>query len=273
MNFYRDIITSTDAPQTLKYRYHTWSPASIAAYWDACVSNPFIRGQFYPMAYWQDLLAWASDRISETPAHVVDIGCGPGNLVACARGIYRSSQIRGIDLTEESLSTARQRFKADPAISFTVGSFEALPLENDSVDLVTCTEVLDHPFPDTFAKSFSEVARILRTGGHYVASIPFDESINLVCCPECRSVFTPYQHMMFEISRSDIRNLLSQNGLELIDFYQALDRSAPANPVKRALKPLVINWIPGLAKRLFPQSGVAGFLARKSASHTVTRPS
>ena len=69
--------------------------------------------------------------------------------------------------------------------------------------------------------------------------------------------------MIFEISHDDIRRLLSDNGLELIGFYQSLDRSQPSNQFKRALKPVVIKWLPNFASRIFPKAGVSGFLARK----------
>lgn len=218
--------------------------------------------QFYPIQYWQDLLSWAAQRIVPTPLTVVDIGCGNGNLIECIKEIYTETSIFGIDLSEESFEFAQERFKENKNIYFKVGSLDELPFEDRSVDLVTCTEVLEHTFPETFVKSFAEVRRILKEGGYYLASVPFEEKLVLVCCPECGSVFTPYQHMLFEITHDDISRLLFENGLEPIDFYTSLDRSQPKNPIKRALKPVIIKWLPGLASRIFPRAGVSGFLAR-----------
>jgi ubiquinone/menaquinone biosynthesis C-methylase UbiE len=263
MRFYRDLIVDLDDPaKTGKYHYHQWSPDSIRSYWDVCTSNPFIRRQFYPLDYWEDLLAWSAQRISIPPSTIVDVGCGSGNLIECVKKIYGDKAIYGVDLSEQSLKQVRERFKNDRNVQFKVGTLDQLPFETGSVDLVICTEVLEHTFPDTFVNSFSEISRVLKKGGYYLASVPFDEKAVFVCCPECRSVFTPYQHMMFEISHRHIMETLSRNSLELIGFYESLDRSQPENTAKRALKPFVLKWLPGIAKRIFPKAGVTGFLAR-----------
>jgi ubiquinone/menaquinone biosynthesis C-methylase UbiE len=267
MRFYRDIIADVDKLlKTSENHYHEWSPESIKLYWNICTNNPLIRRQFYPIEYWEDLLAWAAQKITTRPLTIVDVGCGNGNLIECISKIYGDVSIYGVDLSDESLEPAEERFKEHESIQFKVGSFDRLPFDDGSIDMVTCTEVLEHTFPTTFNKSFSEVSRVLKNGGYYLASVPFDEEAIFVCCPGCGSVFTPYQHMMFEIGHDDISRLLSGKGLELIDFYQSIDRSQPINRIKRLLKPIIINWLPGIAKRIFPKAGVSGFLARATTN-------
>ena len=267
MRFYKDIIAEMDESRgNSANRYHEWSQQSISRYWDISTNNPFIRRQFYPMEYWEDLLAWAARKIETTPTTIVDIGCGNGNLIECIRKVYKNATIYGVDLSEESLGLARERFSKDRNIRFQVGSLDRLPFEDGSIDLVTCTEVLEHTFPKTFGDSFSEVRRVLKTYGYYLASLPFNEKIAFVCCPECSSVFTPYQHMLFEVSHDDIREILSKNNLKLIETYQSLDRSQPSNRVKRILKSVTIKWSPNIATRFFPKAGVSGFLARATKS-------
>jgi ubiquinone/menaquinone biosynthesis C-methylase UbiE len=266
MRFYRDIISDVEgALENSKYQYHNWSPQSISVYWDTWTHNPFLRNQFYPIEYWQDLLLWANQRIATPPLRVLDIGCGDGNLIACIRKVYKEAWIWGVDISAQSMEPAKERFHKDEKIRFKVGSVERLPFEDDSIDLVTCTEVLEHAFPNAFLHSFSEIRRVLTRRGHYLASMPFNEEISFVCCPECGSVFTPYQHMLFQISHQEIRELLSKNGLTVVEFYTSLDRSQPAQFIKRALKPIIIRWLPGFAKRIFPQAGVSGFLATRSS--------
>lgn len=266
MKFYRDIIAESDKTGSgARYHYHEWAPQSIEFYWDICTHNPFIRRQFYPMDYWDDLLYWVATQLKTRPSSIVDVGCGNGNLIESIRNIYRDASIYGVDLSEESLEFARKRFSKVKSVQFRVGSLECLPFEDNSIDLLACTEVLEHTFPKTFESSFSEVRRVLKKGGFYIASIPLEEKVTFVCCPECGSVFTPYQHMIFEISRDDVSSLLRKNGLRLVNFYESLDRSQPKNPIKRSLKPFMIKRLPRIAKRLFPKAGVSGFLANKPA--------
>lgn len=263
MRFYKDIIAHAAAPADSKTCYHEWSPQNIKFFWTVCSNNPFTRAQYYPSDYWIDLLDWTAKKISTRPSVIADIGCGTGNLIDCITEHYGDAFIYGVDLSEDALEPAKQRFKKYDNIQFKVGSLDRLPFGDESVDVITCTEVLEHTFPEVFTRCFAEVKRVLKKDGYFVASVPFDEKIAFVCCPGCGSVFTPYQHMIFEISHTDIQRLLGNNGLELVDFYQSLDRSRPNNKFKRVLKPAVIKWMPNFATRIFPKAGVSGFLARK----------
>jgi len=270
MKFYKDIVAELDHAQKLSgksdqpspFHYHSWSTDSIKQFWTIWTTNGALKTQFYPIVYWNDLLAWARLQIPSTPSAIADIGCGNGNLIDCVLKVYPYSKITGIDMSEESLFTARSRFENFWNIGFQVGSLTQLPFPDGSLDLVTCTEVLEHSFPESFFGSFSEVRRVLRNGGYYLASVPLGEQASFVCCPECGSVFTPYQHMVFDIARAEVAELLSKNRLEVVAWYQAIDRTVPANPLKRVGKTLLISQMPNLAKRLFPKPGVSGFLAR-----------
>ncbi len=273
MNFYKDIVAQFDdaqkpsekSGQLSPFHYHTWSTESIKRFWTIWTTNRALKTQFYPIEYWKDLLAWVRSQIPSTPSVIADVGCGNGNLVDCLLKVYPDSKITGIDMSEESLVPARSRFENLKNIGFQVGSLTQLPFSDDSLDLVTCTEVLEHSFPESFFGSFPEVRRVLRSGGYYLASIPLGEKASFVCCPGCGSVFTPYQHMVFDITQNEVAELLSKNRLELVAWYQAIDRTVPANPFKRVGKSLLISQMPNLAKRFFPKSGVSGFLARARA--------
>lgn len=51
-----------------------------------------------------------------------------------------------------------------------VSSVTQVPLANESVDTVLCSQVLEHVFD--YQKGFSEIARVLRRGGHAIISVP-----------------------------------------------------------------------------------------------------
>ena len=92
-----------------------------------------------------------------------DVACGTGRLSAmlCELG----HRVVGVDPSEEMLERARA--KQIPA-SFQVGSFESLPLADDSVDLVTCALALTH---STDLRPVAEgFMRVLRSGGAVVTT-------------------------------------------------------------------------------------------------------
>lgn len=98
------------------------------------------------------------------PAQVLDMGCGPGNLLD---GLGRRwPACIGADYSEDALRFCRSRghlrvFRAD---------FQALPLRSESVDLITSIDVLEHLEDDRPA--FAEIARVLRPGGRVLISVP-----------------------------------------------------------------------------------------------------
>lgn len=90
-----------------------------------------------------------------------DVACGTGRLTAmlCELG----HRVTGIDPSAGMLKIAAS--KGLPA-TFVTGSFDALPLPSDSVDLATCALALTH-FSD-LRQAIAEIARIVRPGGHVV---------------------------------------------------------------------------------------------------------
>jgi SAM-dependent methyltransferase len=88
---------------------------------------------------------------------VFEAGCGTGLLLAEAAQVGRS--VMGLDLSRGMLARARDR-----GLRIVQGSLTAVPLPNDSVDLVYSMKVLAHVPP--IREAVAELARITRPGGH-----------------------------------------------------------------------------------------------------------
>jgi ubiquinone/menaquinone biosynthesis C-methylase UbiE len=98
---------------------------------------------------------------------VLDLGCGEGDFAAAAAEAG-AAEVTGVDIAEAALRRARSRH---PDLRFErVAPGEPLPLEDASVDLVWCSEVLEHVV-DT-AHLLSEARRVVRTGGLLLATTP-----------------------------------------------------------------------------------------------------
>jgi 2-polyprenyl-6-hydroxyphenyl methylase / 3-demethylubiquinone-9 3-methyltransferase len=96
---------------------------------------------------------------------VVDIGCG-GGLFA-EEFARMGAHVIGVDPSTSSLATARSH--ADAAglrIDYREGTGESLPLEDGSVDIALCVDVLEHV--RNLDAVISETARVLSSGGIYL---------------------------------------------------------------------------------------------------------
>ncbi len=100
----------------------------------------------------------ASFQLPET-ATVVDVGCGEGGHTIQLTEQFPFT-VLGIDPVERHIEIARS--EANPRVSFSVGDAAHLPVEDGSVDLIWCRDVLVH-VPDLGA-AYAEFRRVLREG-------------------------------------------------------------------------------------------------------------
>ena len=98
-----------------------------------------------------------------TPTGILDIGCGTGRLLRRMQARWPSAALVGVDLGEGMVAQAREQISG---ATIYLAPAEHLPLENDSVDLVTST-VSFHHWSDQ-AQGVREAARVLRPGGLFV---------------------------------------------------------------------------------------------------------
>ena len=105
-------------------------------------------------------------------ASVVDLGCGKGQHSIRLAERFGFS-VRGIDpvslhmeISNRALDAAAKRKPAlSKLVRFAIGTAEALPIEDASVDLIWCKEALYYFDLD---RVFAECQRVLRAGGYVV---------------------------------------------------------------------------------------------------------
>ncbi len=86
-----------------------------------------------------------------------------------------------------------------------------LPFANDSMDLVTACEVIEHLAQDE--QAFAEIARVLRPGGHFVLSVPLQQAL-----------WTNHDVLAGHFRRYEplaLTQQLAAHGFEVTGFYPA----------------------------------------------------
>jgi SAM-dependent methyltransferase len=113
---------------------------------------------------------WAAGIAHDREA--LDAGCGVGYGSAILVAVGGARRCVGVDIAEEAIATAREVHASDDRLEFEVGDVTALPHPDDSFDLVTCFETVEHVSEPDQERLVSEFARVLRPGGLLLISSP-----------------------------------------------------------------------------------------------------
>jgi 2-polyprenyl-3-methyl-5-hydroxy-6-metoxy-1,4-benzoquinol methylase len=150
-----------------------------------------LRGDYFVVGHIQAYLARWLPRLVPPGAAVVDVGCGgqPLRMAVTALGAH----YLGVDVEQNRAGTVDL-----------VAEITNIPLAAASFDVVLCTEVLEH-IADT-SHAFSELARLLRPGGHLIATTPFAYPLHE----------EPYDYV--RLTPHHIRRRAEENTLDVIDL-------------------------------------------------------
>jgi SAM-dependent methyltransferase len=135
---------------------------------------------------------------------VLDLGCGAGRFLAALRDA--GAEPVGVEIAEAAVERARQNVPG--AEVHLLGPDGTLPLGHGEVDLVWCSEVLEH-IPDV-AGALLEVRRVLKPGGRLLLTVPYHGRLQAAAVALTRfdSHFDPLgQHVRFFTRTSLARTL------------------------------------------------------------------
>jgi ubiquinone/menaquinone biosynthesis C-methylase UbiE len=121
--------------------------------------------------------AYFSDIEFPADARVVEVGCGSGAVTRALASYPRVGEVVGVDPSPIFIDKGRELAHDVPNLSFVEGDGRALPLEDESFDVVVFHTTLCHvPGPEL---ALAEASRVLHPGGLLAA---FDGDYATVTC-------------------------------------------------------------------------------------------
>ena len=145
---------------------------------------------------------------------VLDVGCGGG--YACEFLAQRRAVVSGTDIMAESLQEARNHAEENNLeIEYKLCNAERLPFNDQTMDAVTCFDVLEH-IP-TKVQTLGEIYRVLKPGGWLFFDTfnkTFWSKLFMIWLGEILIRFIPRgtHHWPLFISPADLRVLLENLG-------------------------------------------------------------
>lgn len=101
--------------------------------------------------------------------HVLDAACGEG-YGSALMAKHGAATVAGVDLSEDAVAHARQRYSGIAGLDFEVGDCTRLPFPEDSFDLVVSFETLEHL--ENQDGMLAEFRRVLAADGCLILSSP-----------------------------------------------------------------------------------------------------
>jgi ArsR family transcriptional regulator len=149
---------------------------------------------------------------------VGDLGCGTG-LVSAALAPFVEHVI-AVDASAAMLQAARKRLNHTGNVDLRRGELEALPIDDERLDLATVMLVLHHvPEP---ARAIAEVARVLKPGGRLIV-------VDML--PHDREVYRQQMgHVWLGFSEDQMRALVAEAGFEGIRIVTLAPDSRAKGP-------------------------------------------
>jgi len=147
-------------------------------------------------------------------AHL-DVGCGPGTFASSLPATIRSTSM---DIALPQIEYAR-KFYAAPNRVFETMEPAKIPCPDETFDVVTSLELVEHITEDEGQRLLKECARVLKKGGRLVVTTPNYSSAWPLLEWVVNSV-TPvtykYQHIT-KYKKPTLHKLLEEAGLEVVD--------------------------------------------------------
>jgi ubiquinone/menaquinone biosynthesis C-methylase UbiE len=143
---------------------------SLASRWDGFTDHERVR-----MALRDELSLMGI----EQGEHIIDLGCGTGNLTAVLLDtLGECGRITAVDFSPQMIEQARAKFP-DPRVEWCTADAVSLPMNDSGCDRVICFSAWPHvPNPSAVLK---EIRRVLRQEGTLtILHIDSRETINAV---------------------------------------------------------------------------------------------
>lgn len=154
---------------------------------------------------------------------VLDVGCGEGYWLEYMSKRVPKVEGAGIELAANRAERARNRL---PHFNIIQGSATELPFPDNSFDLVTCLEVLEH-VPDWHAV-MKELIRVSRKT--VLVTVPYRQAVSYEICVHCHKQ-TPKAGHLHSFDEKSFADLLTKYPLRF--------------------RPIVLLWSNDLVRRLY----------------------
>jgi ubiquinone/menaquinone biosynthesis C-methylase UbiE len=202
-----------------------------------------LREKDEPYRYRTQLYEYVTNQIDLYNKEVLEVGCGRGGGMAHLAGRYPMRKITGVDLSKVAVEWCRVYHHLDNG-EFLQGRAEALPLNNESMDVVMNVES-SHCYAD-MKKFVAEVYRVLKPEGYFtfcdlrtpsgveeIKNIFIQAGFNIVYEEQIDTQVVHALDLVYEQRRQELNNKVPKLWRNVMRDFAGLKGSALYNKLKQ----------------------------------------
>lgn len=155
---------------------------------------------------------------------VLDIGSYDGSISSNLKKLFSNLKITIVDMDKSGLQLAKEK-----GLNTLYASATELPLENSSVDVVLCLDLIEHVKEDD--KVIKEISRVLKEGGKIILTTPMQNGVSFpfLSKQKIEAINKSWGHVRKGYSLKNIEKLFKENKLAIIKrdkYFNFLTRFA-----------------------------------------------
>jgi 2-polyprenyl-3-methyl-5-hydroxy-6-metoxy-1,4-benzoquinol methylase len=239
-------------PENPPYHHLAWDEARAKRFWDFSSSWEPYQDNYFSKQVGSGIVKLLTC-ISPLQGNVLDFACGAGYLVdhLLAAGV----RCEALDFSTSSVESVNRRFHGNPLFKGArTSSGDKLPFPDDNFDWILSVEMIEHLLPEHVDSTLYELNRILKPiNGFIFLTTPNAEDLERrkVYCPECGSLFHPYQHVS-SFTPLSVSKLLTEHG-----FRTVLCNATNFTKIGKPWLPSPLDWSPRHFARCLVMAGAA----------------
>lgn len=118
---------------------------------------------------------------------LLDVGCGNGAFLERFKKYNPDVKVMGLERSK--VATDMNYFSSKPC----VGNIDSIPFSDNSFDIVSALEVIEHLPYRTYEIGLKELERVAKE--YIIISVPYKELRSKALCPYCQCYFNPDYHL------------------------------------------------------------------------------
>jgi SAM-dependent methyltransferase len=165
--------------------------------------------------YAPSFLKFMSEEVSRlglnSAPKALEVGCGDGFFAGHLADL--GCQVTGLDLSPAAIALARRGHADIPFIAHDLT--QPLPFEESTMDLVWCSEVLEHLFSPL--GTLLEIRRVLKRNGVFLCTVPYHgviKNLGIALFAFERHYDPTYPHLRF-FTRKSLAGIITRAGLSV----------------------------------------------------------